>query len=768
MSTDDLDSFTLTRIFSYLSVEDIVLSVRLTCKRWKEISHDPHLWKMIWNERAAKEFEYMSYHAKTLKQIDLNAAHFKSLIFDYETALDIEDYVYQNSSARSLKYLHNINTDTIEKLLRRYPNLNRFSFNFEKDTHVRQLSLLRIPNIKKLTIKLSQDDGCCRRFGQQQFLYETSSMGLQDFIRNHPTLEGIYTNIILQESTLDILLESCSPRSITISTTIPSIATCSQLDSHPTLTLRKIRLHGGAIRDLHLQNLCSNVKHLRDLSIVSCLNISNEAFRKISMCRELDTLFVKECATLTPDVYTYISMCSSIKKISIDIFGKEDMFDVSPVFMCVILNKWTTKVTDFGLQALASACIGLRELHIPECKRITDLGVMAIADHCPRLVILNISGCKNVTDYSLLALAEQSHDLHTLLLNDCYHFTEVGVGPLIAKCRNLRKLAISNSGYLHNLHLDGYLDLPGKFDGYIPSSSAATCRDPGTPVRDKGFQTEINHICLCRKQYHELDSPSNEVGTETRTSGCSKLASITDPRDFRESFRELKGTADQQSNATSNHKEMDDDQISNMKEGSKTQCRLEHHESLKSSEKVREISPARENFLKCLSDSSLPSTRQHSLITHLNLRYCASLDDQSFAQIVFHCPDLRVLDIGECSKLTDASLFSIARNSHVLQVLFMTKLTQCTMKGLLQLIESLNLLEEIAISLFLSHTAITATDIKNLHGKKSGTGKYIKADNSFLRSLSRGHCTYDKYEVTLNLVCDAAFKRTSLNHIMDM
>ena len=758
MSTNDLDSFTLTRIFSYLSMEDIVLSVRLTCKRWKDISLDPHLWKMVWNEREAKA-KCMSYKLKTLKLLDLNAPHFKSLIFDYETALRIEEYVYQNSDARSLNYLHNVTTDEIEKLLRKYPNLNRFSFDFKEDEHIRQLSLLKIPNIKNLAFTQDYQD----HTREWREIFETSSMGLQEFIRNHPTLEGIFTDVDLQESTLDLLLESCNLQSTEISTTIPRIATCSQLGSNQTLSLQEIKLSGGAISDLHLQNLCSNVKHLRDLCIVRCPNISDEAFNKISLCHELDTLSIVGCASLTEGVYTYISTCSCIKKISIDVPVNVEKFDRSLENIRHLLNEYTM-VSDVGLQALTSGCIGLTELHVPECKHITDLGVMAVADHCPQLVILDISGCRNVTDFSLLAFAEQSHGLHTLLLNECFHFTEVGVAPLFTKCRNLRKVAMRYSGYLHNLNLDHYLALPGKFDGYIPSSNAATFRDPGMPVMDNVIQTNINHKCLCRK-HGLLYSPSNEVGAESETRRCSKLANITHPRDFRDSFKELEGTTypQRQSDSTSNDnvgtKEIYDDKISNMKEGGKTESHPRHHESLKSSE-VREMSPARENFLRCLSDSGLPSTRQHSLITHLNLRYCASLDDQSIVQISFHCPDLRVLDIGECFELTDASLFSIARNSHVLQVLFMTKLPQCTMKGVFQLIESLNLLEMIKLSVSSKlHTAVNAADIQNLHRKRSGTGKYIKV--FIFRSISR--CSFDEHEMSLNLVCDAAFNRNSFN-----
>ena len=85
-------------------------------------------------------------------------------------------------------------------------------------------------------------------------------MGLKEFMRNHPTLEGMKTDIALQESTLELLVESCNFQSMEISATIPRMA--SQLGSHPSLALQEIRLCGAAINDLHN---CSNVNILDKL-----------------------------------------------------------------------------------------------------------------------------------------------------------------------------------------------------------------------------------------------------------------------------------------------------------------------------------------------------------------------------------------------------------------------------------------------------------------------------------------------------------------------
>ena len=88
MSITDLDSITLIDIFSYLSVEDIVLSVRLTCKGWQEMSRDPHLWKTVWNGREADQLR--SADSRRLKLLKFNVPRFESLIFDYNIAFNIE------------------------------------------------------------------------------------------------------------------------------------------------------------------------------------------------------------------------------------------------------------------------------------------------------------------------------------------------------------------------------------------------------------------------------------------------------------------------------------------------------------------------------------------------------------------------------------------------------------------------------------------------------------------------------------------------------
>ena len=226
-------------------------------------------------------------------------------------------------------------------------------------------------------------------------------------------------------------------------------------------------------------------------------------------------------------------------------------------------------------------------------------------------------------------------------------------------------------------------------------------------------------------------------------------------------YRGLNGT--QHSKAQKNDTSVVEDNTNSIEYGRADKMNhVNLQEDLKSQGRVdidRTISSARESFLSCLSDPNLPSVRQHSNITHLNLQYCASLDDQSLCQITFHCPDLRFLDIEECPKITDAPLYNIARNSHVLKTLHMLQLPLCSKEGILQLINSLDLLEKIHISVD-SNTRLTAADIKDLNGRKSAKGKYINIDHCTLMKLTDDDDI--ETEMELSLLADDEYNRTLL------
>ena len=274
--------------------------------------------KTVWNEGDVYRSSDGSVDTSLLKLLKVAAPCFESLINDYDIALHIEEYINKNSSIRRLKKLDHMDNERIEHLLSKYPNINRFSFcvnnwvNTAREDTDRLLSSLNVNQIFHCGVGRTSPS-------------ETSGMMIKDFILNHPTLEHIRMGIDLCESTLNILLDSPNLRAIEISTTIPRIA--SDFNVHPTLSLQEIRLHGSVIQDSHLQTLCCNVTHLRNLGIFYCENLTDKAFRTIAQCHELDTLTIGHCESLTEHVYSnHISKCSWIKKVFINTAGNKDIF----------------------------------------------------------------------------------------------------------------------------------------------------------------------------------------------------------------------------------------------------------------------------------------------------------------------------------------------------------------------------------------------------------------------------------------------------------
>lgn len=72
-------------------------------------------------------------------------------------------------------------------------------------------------------------------------------------------------------------------------------------------------------------------------------------------------------------------------------------------------------------------------------------------------------------------------------------------------------------------------------------------------------------------------------------------------------------------------------------------------------------SRARENFLNALTSSSIPRPRVHSELRVLNMGMCSKITDRCLFQIAAYCPDLRELNIKGCYNTTNQGISYIAR-----------------------------------------------------------------------------------------------------------
>lgn len=80
-------------------------------------------------------------------------------------------------------------------------------------------------------------------------------------------------------------------------------------------------------------------------------------------------------------------------------------------------------------------------------------------------------------------------------------------------------------------------------------------------------------------------------------------------------------------------------------------------------------SRARANFLNALTCSWIPSPKVHSELRFLNLGLCSKVTDHCLRQIAAYCPDLHELDIKGCFNTTDLGISYIARGCQRLKLL---------------------------------------------------------------------------------------------------
>ncbi|RXH76503.1 hypothetical protein DVH24_019391 [Malus domestica] len=132
------------------------------------------------------------------------------------------------------------------------------------------------------------------------------------------------------------------------------------------------------VTDIGLAHLVKNCKHIVDLNVSGCKNLSDKSLQLIAQnYPELQLLNLTRCV----------------------------------------------KLTDSGLQQILHGCPSLHSLNLyalSRCVRVTDVGVIAVAQACTFLEFLSLFGIVGVTDKCLEALSLTcSNTLTTLDVNGC-------------------------------------------------------------------------------------------------------------------------------------------------------------------------------------------------------------------------------------------------------------------------------------------------------------------------------------------------------------
>ncbi|MCE5318502.1 MAG: BTB/POZ domain-containing protein [Parachlamydia sp.] len=114
--------------------------------------------------------------------------------------------------------------------------------------------------------------------------------------------------------------------------------------------------------------------------------------------------------------------------------------DACPNLQLIDLSE--CKVTDEGIEKLASCCLDLEKIYLNGCKNVSGSSVESIAKHCRQLKVLTLTSFKEITDHTLETVAAQCPQLQELLLNYCAKITSSALAKLATGCPQLRKIQL--------------------------------------------------------------------------------------------------------------------------------------------------------------------------------------------------------------------------------------------------------------------------------------------------------------------------------------
>lgn len=109
-----------------------------------------------------------------------------------------------------------------------------------------------------------------------------------------------------------------------------------------------------------------------------------------------------------------------------------------------ILGNKSSKVTNFGLKAVAHGCTSLTSLTLWNLSSINDEGVVEIANECRFLEKLELSQCPKISEKSLIAIANNCPNLTSLSIESCSNIKNEGLQAISQKCPNLKSISVKN------------------------------------------------------------------------------------------------------------------------------------------------------------------------------------------------------------------------------------------------------------------------------------------------------------------------------------
>lgn len=411
---DDLPNEVLLKIFTYLNIEELVVSTQNVCMRWREVSRDNKLWKnAVFNPRKEITDKKVAQYLENMPALRSYSATRRT----ENIVIDALCKSCRNIRSIDLHNSHKVNIALIQKIIQHYP-------------HIESLKVpLPYPVFPEELKKFAE------LIGQCQSLRSLS-------------LDGNFAcSVVMWEGVLIPIADGC-----------------------PSLQHMHLGYHGQLDEDI--QNLLQKKRH--QLLSFSCkIFVTKNMADHISECTTLQHLEIENYDEdmLYDDIQSLIKLTNlkyfAFRYCTEDVVKSLPMFLLSGSLSQVVHLDLSESyyINDITVTAIFENCPQLQHLNISGSQSLQNEGLRYIGK-CIHIQHLDLSMCMDLTDRSMEYVGAGCCSLKKLDISGCYKMTDKAIEHIV-KCTELQVLKfnyndltgssfhlISTHQHLAELHLE--------------------------------------------------------------------------------------------------------------------------------------------------------------------------------------------------------------------------------------------------------------------------------------------------------------------------
>ncbi|KAK4268497.1 hypothetical protein QN277_025148 [Acacia crassicarpa] len=263
------------------------------------------------------------------------------------------------------------------------------------------------------------------------------------------------------------------------------------------------------------------LQHLEDLVLEGCFGIDDDNLDVYKQgCRTLKKLDISGCQNITHvGLSALISSSGCLEQLNLAdgspvTLALADGLSKLPKLQSIILDGCL--VTTFGLKAIGSSCMSLKELSLSKCLGVTDEALSFVVSKQRDLRKLNITCCRMITDISIASIASSCTSLTSLKMESCSQVSREAFILIGQQCHSLEDLDLT----------DNEIDDEGLKS--ISSCAGLSCLKLGIclNITDRGL-SYVGKCCLKLKELDVYRSTGiTDAGITAIACGCPELEMI--------------------------------------------------------------------------------------------------------------------------------------------------------------------------------------------------------------------------------------------------